>query len=95
MAKKQTKITTPTVSPAEKRYRRKVNARILEEHLTDLEGALLIIAHGIKRQREMLDRMKELEGWDWEPLGRSNGMFGDAVLFHKYDVKLVEREPAS
>ncbi len=65
---------------------------IIEDALAVLETALLIQASSLELLRTEIDRIKAAHGWTWKAgVPPPNSLFGDAVLFHKYVVRVVPR----
>ncbi len=73
--------------------RREILCAVLDEHQANLESALVIVAHCLQRQRELLDELKSLEGWTWkaEP---ASGIAASASIVGTHEVRLVPKEAA-
>src|SRR5687768_17259995 len=69
---------------------REIVCAVLEEHLGNLEGAAVVLAHSLQRQRTLLSELKAMESWDWD-ISAAGALFGDAVLFHDYQLQVVNR----
>jgi hypothetical protein len=67
---------------------REIICGIIEEHLSSLEKASLILAYCLKRQRTLLDELKAAEGGDWQ-VDAAPGLFGDACLFQDLTLRLA------
>jgi hypothetical protein len=69
---------------------REIIVAVIEEHLASLEKASLILASSIRRQRELLENLKALEGWGWK-VQAPPALFGDAAFFEEYKVSVLQR----
>ncbi len=77
----------------ETKQKREVAVAVLEEHLAAMEKISLVLAHSVQRQRKVLEKLKALEGWDWQ-ISAASALFGDAVLYRECEVALLPRDPA-